>query len=133
MIGLRDRTGAVGEMIRAPQQTGPSRLKLSFRISPVALPARKRRFVNDTDNAFAFHRDKIDPHQIVVGQIHDGVAGKGGERQEQKGKNTNDEFHGRKVTREFSSATAAYAKEVGGQRSEVRGQRTGDTHATAGN
>ena len=77
MIGLRNWIRAVTEMIRAPQQTSLRRGGLSLKISPVALQARKCRFVNHADDAFIFHRDKIDPDQIVMRQVHDAVAGKG--------------------------------------------------------
>ena len=84
MIGLLNRIGAVAEMIRAPKQTGPRGGGLSFNISPVALQSWKRRFVYQADNAFVFHRDKIDAHQIVMRHVHDAVAGKGRGVEKQK-------------------------------------------------
>src|SRR6266446_7433617 len=107
MIGLRNRICAVAIMVRAPQQPGLRRGRLSLKTSPIALQARKGRFVNHADDAFAFHRDKIDPHQIVMRQVHDAVAGEGEEWHEQNEKNTSEKFHGRNVTREFSSATGS--------------------------
>src|SRR6266404_7440115 len=112
MVGLRNRICAVAKMVCAPQQTGLRRGRLSLKISPVALQAWECRFVNDADDALAFHRDKIDAHQIVMRQVHDAVAGKGAERHEQNEKNTREKFHGRNVTREFSSATADDRKQV---------------------
>src|SRR6266478_1496337 len=97
MIGLRNRTRAVAKMVCAPQQTGLRRGPLSLKISPVALQARKCRFVNHSDDALAFHRDKIDPHQIVMRQVHDAVAGKGAEwEKHEREKGSSEEFHGGK-------------------------------------
>src|SRR5437899_3015637 len=107
MIGLRNRIRAVAKMVCAPQQTGLRRGRLSLKISPVALQARKCRFVNHADDAFIFHRDKIDPDQIVMRQVHDAVAGEDAKRCEQNEKKTSEKFHGRNVTREFSSATGS--------------------------
>src|SRR6266403_632293 len=114
MIGLRNWICAVAKMVRAPQQPGLRRGRLSLKISPVALQAWEGRFVNHADDAFAFHRDEIDAHQIVMRQVHDAVAGERAERHEQNEKNTREKFHGRNVTREFSSATGSLR---GGSRS----------------
>src|SRR5437016_4318650 len=99
MIGLRNRIRAVAKMVCAPQQTGLRRGRLSLKISPVALQARKCRFVNHADDAFIFHRDKIDADQIVMRQVHDAVAGEGAKwenREREKG--SSKEFHRRKIT-----------------------------------
>src|SRR4029077_8659267 len=99
MIGLRNWIRAVAKMVRAPQQPGLRRGRLSLKISPVALQARKGRFVNHADDALAFHRNKIDAHQIVMGQVDDAVAGEGGEwENRQREKNADEEFHRRKIT-----------------------------------
>src|SRR5438552_14189618 len=115
MIGLRNRIGAVAKMVRAPQQPGLRRGRLSLKISPVALQAREGRFVNDADDALAFHRDKIDPHQIVMRQVHDAVAGdrtKWENREREKG--SSEEFHRRKITtfRKHPTVRAALAFNV---------------------
>src|SRR5258708_11705642 len=47
-------------------------------------------------------------------QVDDAVAGERAERHEQNEKNTREKFHGRNVTREFSSATGSLR---GGSRS----------------
>src|SRR6266404_9513299 len=96
MIGLRNRIRAVAKMVRTPQQPGLRRGRLSLKISPVALKAWKCRFVNDADDALAFHRDKIDAHQIVMRQVDDAVAGEGAKwenREREKG--SSEEFHRR--------------------------------------
>src|ERR1700730_16367245 len=99
MIGLLNRIGAVAEMIRAPQQTGAHGVDLPFSISPIALQARKTRFVNHTDNAFVFHSDKIDAHQIVVRQVYDAVAGDCAKRKERKSEESaSEKFHRPKIT-----------------------------------
>src|SRR6266404_4262016 len=101
MIGLRNRICAVAKMVRAPQQPGLRRGRLSLKISPVALQARKGRFVNDADDALAFHRDKIDPHQIVMRQVHDTVAGEGAKWEKRdRGNDSSEEFHGGKIITE---------------------------------
>ena len=105
MIGLRDRIRSVAKMIRAPQEAGLRRGRLTFRISPVALQTRKARFVNDTDDAFVFHGDEIGADQIVMRHVDDAVAGERREWSEQNEKNMSDRFHRRKVAREFNSAT----------------------------
>src|SRR6266478_9924374 len=97
MIGLRNRIRAVAKMVRAPQQPGLRRGRLSLKISPVALQAWECRFVNDADDALAFHRDEIDAHQIVMRQVHDAVAGKGAEwEKREREKGSSEEFHGGK-------------------------------------
>ena len=75
MIGLLDRIRAVTEMICAPQQTGTHCLQLAFGVTPVALQSWKTRFVNDTDNALTFHGNEVDPHEVVMRQVNDAVAG----------------------------------------------------------
>lgn len=103
VVGLLNRIGAVREMIRAPQQTGPHRLSLPFGVTRVALVFWKTGFVNHADNAFASHRDKVYPHQIVMGQVHDAVAGERAERAEQSGKKSS-KLHSRKIAGEIRNA-----------------------------
>jgi len=106
MIGLRNWIRAVTEMIRAPQQTSLRRGGLSLKISPVALQARKCRFVNDADDAFVFHSDEIGVDQIVVRHVHDAVTGKCGKRQKRKHEETASvhELHARKIMGEIRNA-----------------------------
>ena len=51
--------------------------------------------MNDADDALAFHGFEIDPHQIVVRQVHDAVAGErgNGPKQEQKENRNAEKFH----------------------------------------
>src|SRR5205085_3243070 len=66
MLGLANGVGRIAKMISAPEQTGARGGGLASAIVGVALEARITRFMNDGDNAFAFHCFEIDPHQIVV-------------------------------------------------------------------
>src|SRR5436853_1643695 len=97
MIGLRNRIRAVTKMIGAPQQTSLRRGGLSLKISPVALQARKCRFVNDADDAFVFHSDEIGADQIVMRHIDHAVAGKCAQWEKKKREKDTSEsgFHGR--------------------------------------
>src|SRR6266404_7143168 len=106
MIGLRNRIGAVAKMVRAPQQPGLRRGRLSLKISPVALQARKCRFVNDADDAFVFHSDEIGADQIVMRHVDHAVAAKCAQWEKKKGeKNTSESgLHARKIMGEIRNA-----------------------------
>src|SRR6266498_6085174 len=76
MIGLPDRTCCVTEMIRAPEQAGFHRRYLPFAISGVTFKSWIGGFMNYGNDPFVLHPDEIRPHQIVVRQVHDSIAGK---------------------------------------------------------
>jgi hypothetical protein len=44
--------------------------------------------MNHTDNAFAFHRGKIGPHHVVMGEIHHVACGEGARRKRKKQTNS---------------------------------------------
>src|SRR5438067_1037807 len=77
MLGLANGIGGVAEMVGAPEQSGPRRRGLPGAVISIAIEPRISRFVNDADNSFPFHSLEIDPHQIVMRQVHDAVSGEG--------------------------------------------------------
>src|SRR4030095_8605296 len=84
MISLTDRIGSVGVVIGSPKQTCTCRRLLAFKIFRIAYEMRIRGFMNHTENAFAFHRDKIRPHHVVMRKIHHVAGGKGARRSQKK-------------------------------------------------
>src|SRR5437762_14276000 len=116
MIGLRNRARAVAKMVCAPQQTGLRRGRLSLKISPVALQARKGRFVNHADDAFIFHRDKIYADQIVMRKVHDAVAGEGAKwENREREKDSSEEYHRLKITNRRKRPTMRAAPQLNDQ------------------
>src|SRR5207245_7110706 len=71
---------------------------LPFIVSRVALSTRVGRFVNDADDAFTRHPDKIRSHQVVMRHIHNAICRKcAGRQQEKKKQNAyGRRFHRRK-------------------------------------
>src|SRR5260370_16425987 len=95
MMGVGNWFRAVSKGVRAPQEARLRRRRLPFKISPIALQARKCRFVNDADDAFVFHSDEIGADQIVMRHVDHAVAGKCAQWEKKKGeKNTSESgFH----------------------------------------
>jgi hypothetical protein len=74
MLGLANGIGRVAEMIGAPKQTGARGRGLAGAVVGIALEAGITRFMNNADDAFAFHGVEIDPHQIVMRHVYDAVS-----------------------------------------------------------
>ena len=135
VIGLGNRIRAVAKMVCAPQQPGLRRGRLSLKISPIALQAREGRFVNHADDALAFHRDEIDPNQIVVRHVDHAVAGKCAQREKKKReKNTSESgFHvrensaliwfGNEIRRQIVGDVACVPREANGFPLQENGTR----------
>src|SRR5207253_1237575 len=135
MIGLRNRIRAVTKMIGAPQQTSLRRGGLSLKISPVALQARKCRFVNDADDAFVFHSDEIGADQIVMRHIDHAVAGKCAQWEKKKREKDTSEsgFHarensaliwfGNEIRRQIAGDAACVPREANGFPLQENGTR----------
>ena len=97
MLGLSDRIGGIAKMIRAPEQSGAGGGRLAGAVIRIAIEARIGGLMNHADNALAFHSFEIDPHQIVVRQIHDAVPCETGRTEgDERNKNASREkFHSR--------------------------------------
>ncbi len=83
MIGLPDRIGRIAVVIGAPEQPGPSRCLLSHSVIRIARERRITGFVDHAQDAFGFHPGKIDPHRVVVRQVHNRIGRKSRDWQRQ--------------------------------------------------
>src|SRR6266513_750806 len=95
MFRLANGIGGVAKMIRAPEQSGAGGGRLAGAVIRIAIEARIGGLMNHADNALAFHSFEINPHEIVVGQVHDAVRCETGstEGDERNKKSSREKFH----------------------------------------
>src|SRR5947207_5387136 len=97
MFRLANGIGGIAKMIRAPEQSGAGGGRLAGAVIRIAIEARVGGLMNHADNALAFHSFEIDPHEIVVRQVHDAVPCETGssEGDERKKNASRKKFHSR--------------------------------------